>query len=125
MKTINNTVNSISLRKNLRNNATPQEILLWLQLKDKQLGYKFRRQHGVGSYVLDFYCPEKLLAIEIDGSQHYEEAAVDYDQKRTELLSRYGIQVLRFTNGDINTNIISVIDEIQRILESPPLTPPR
>ena len=57
-------------RKELRNNATPQEAILWQHLKDSNFGCKFRRQHSIGPYIVDFYCPSKKLIIELDGSQH-------------------------------------------------------
>jgi len=56
----------------LRNKQTPQEIILWSRLRREQLGSKFRRQHSIGGYIADFYCPSKKLVIEIDGSQHFE-----------------------------------------------------
>jgi very-short-patch-repair endonuclease len=68
-------------RRLLRNNATPQEIILWSRLRKNRLGSKFRRQHSIGPYIADFYCPEKTLIIEIDGSQH--NLHVDYDTKQT------------------------------------------
>ena len=105
-----------SRRKNLRNNLTPQEITLWLYLKDSKLGFKFRRQHSIGSYILDFYCPTKKLAVEIDGSQHFEKDAKAYDEKRTEYLVSKGIQILRFTNAEINTNISGVLLKIKSVL---------
>jgi very-short-patch-repair endonuclease len=107
MKTINNIKKLFYRRKNLRNNSTPQEILLWSKLKKSQLDYKFRRQHSVGGYILDFYCPFKKLAIEIDGKQHLINK--EYDNDRSRYLEGLNIKVLRFTNNEINTDINNVI----------------
>ena len=70
MGKIHNNKNQKSRRKNLRNNMTKAEIILWSKLKGKQLGYKFRRQHGIGKYIIDFYCPKLKLIIEVDGDVH-------------------------------------------------------
>ena len=99
-------------RVDLRNNQTPQEILLWSRLRREQLGFKFRRQHGVGGYIVDFYCPEKKLVIEVDGAQHFEKEAKEYDRIRSSYLKGLDIKVLRFTNAEINTNIEGVIQKI-------------
>ncbi|WP_208643530.1 endonuclease domain-containing protein [Pedobacter miscanthi] len=74
-------------RKELRNNLTPAEATMWKYLQNSKLdGRKFRRQHSVGNYILDFYCPSEKLAIEIDGSCHDDDSAQLYDQKRTDYL---------------------------------------
>ncbi len=112
MNAINNRHEIISKRRGLRREATPQEIILWSRLRNNQLGYKFRRQHSIEKYILDFYCPVKKLAIEIDGSQHFFEKSLEYDLTRTNNLSVFGIKVLRFTNADINLNIEGVMLKI-------------
>jgi len=66
-------------RKKLRKEMTPKEIILWRDIKSKRLGVNFRRQFGIGDYIVDFYCPEKRLTIEIDGSQHFNETHKEYD----------------------------------------------
>ena len=99
-------------RKYLRNNSTPQEILLWTKIKDSQLGYKFRRQHSIGGYIADFYCPEKRVVIELDGKSHFTEEGKEYDEERSNHFSGLGIRVLRFTNKEINTDIENVISRI-------------
>jgi very-short-patch-repair endonuclease len=71
-------------RQELRNALTPQELKLWALLRNENLGCKFRRQHGIGPYIVDFYCKEKSLIIEIDGSQHQDNA--NYDKKRDQYL---------------------------------------
>src|SRR3989338_5263840 len=82
-------------RRILRKKQTDAEHKLWQRLRNKQVqGLKFYRQYGVGSYILDFYCPQRLLAIELDGSQHL--ATREYDNDRTAYLQRLGITVIRF-----------------------------
>lgn len=106
-------------RKNLRNNATSQEQLLWNKLRNSGLnGCKFRRQHSVGDFILDFYCAEHKLAIELDGNHHLAEEHKLNDEARTAFLNEMNIRVLRFSNKEIETNIDGVlnaiIDNIQR-----------
>ena len=108
-------------RRVVRNNQTPQEILLWSRLRREQLGFKFRRQHSIGGYITDFYCPVKKLVIEIDGSQHFGKEAKKYDDIRSNYFEGLCIKVLRFTNTEINTNINSVVENIMNELNLPPL----
>ena len=104
--------------KQNRVNSTPAESALWEELRNKKLkGYKFRRQHPVGVFILDFYCHTAKLAIEIDGEYHLEQEQQIYDRARTELLNQAGINELRFTNQDILTNLPSVLCTIIQILE--------
>ena len=105
-------------RKALRNNATPQEIKLWQYLQQSWQGYKFRRQHSVGPYIVDFYCPKKKLVIEIDGNQHGQADAREYDQERDQYLQALEITVLRFWNHEVNTNLPGVLLKIRTCLES-------
>jgi very-short-patch-repair endonuclease len=105
------------VRKQLRKSATPQEIILWSLLRRKQIRYKFRRQHSIGRYIVDFYCPEKKLIIELDGWQHREENNEGYDLERTKFLELLGYRVLRFWNNDVNKNIEGVILKIEESLE--------
>ena len=113
MKRLYNLNKLFSRRKDLRNNATPQEVLLWSKLKNSQLGFKFRRQQSIGGYIADFYCPEKKLIIEIDGSQHFQKDNQEYDSIRTTFFEGLGLYVVRFSNNEINTNIEGVILKIQ------------
>jgi very-short-patch-repair endonuclease len=102
------------IRKDLRNNATTAEAVLWKSLQRSQLeGQKFRRQHSVGNYVLDFYCPAEKLAIELDGNHHFTDAGYEYDLSRTAFLNDLKIQVLRFENKLIFQNIESVLEAIK------------
>jgi very-short-patch-repair endonuclease len=98
-KKINNLPHLKTFRKNLRNNLTPAEARFWKAVQNKNLeGRKFRRQHSVGNYILDFYCPAEKLAVELDGEVHFSDAARDYDRKRRLYLENCGIRVLRFEN---------------------------
>lgn len=111
---LNNRPQLTSRRKELRNNLTPAEAKLWTLLKGSQLeGHKFRRQHSVGRYILDFYCPSERLAIELDGSAHDSETAQNYDRERTLFLQHQGIKVLRFENKWIFKEPDAVLAEIK------------
>jgi very-short-patch-repair endonuclease len=106
------------LRQHLRNTATDAELLLWSSLKGSQLlGYKFRRQQGIGQYVVDFYCPDKKVAIEIDGVTHWTDEEQKKDHIRQDYIEALGIRVLRFTNDDIYTNKDGVLNMIFGVLE--------
>ena len=113
MEKINNLKSLKYLRKKLRLNLTMAEIILWKRLKNKKvLGKKFRRQHSVGNYILDFYCPEEKLAIELDGQWHYQMAKSECDVERSEYFMSKGIKILRFSNKLVLDNVELVIDEI-------------
>jgi very-short-patch-repair endonuclease len=115
---LHNSPNTKNRRKELRNNATPAERQLWRILKSRNLdGHKFRRQHSVGPYILDFYCPTQKLAIELDGDTHYTNEAEDYDVNRTKYLNSMGITVLRFINTDVFQNLDGVAEKILQKLE--------
>ena len=104
-------------RKRLRNEPTVAEWLLWQGLKHSQLGWKFRRQHGIGPYIVDFYCPNIRLVIEVDGDSHYESDAKIYDENRTAFLNENGIRVLRVTNLDVRESWEDVIELIREQCE--------
>jgi very-short-patch-repair endonuclease len=102
-------VESAALR--LRKQLTPAETMLWQALRNRQLnGLKFRRQHPVGQFIVDFYCPEHQLIIELDGAIH--DRQIEYDTARTEQLQAFGYQVLRFQNEEILMNLPSVLEQI-------------
>lgn len=105
-------------RKLLRNESTPAEIALWQLLKGKKVkGYKFRRQHSVGHYILDFYCPKARIAIELDGEIHHNSEAEEYDENRTRYLEDIEhIKVLRFENQEVFNNPEGVQAEIENYL---------
>jgi len=102
--------------RELRREMTPQERKLWQRLRRKQLfGIKFRRQHPIDRFILDFFCYEHKLAVEIDGGSHYQPDQQEYDQARTDWLAQHDIRVIRFTNRDVDGNIEGVLDEIARV----------
>lgn len=119
MKIINNIKSLYGRRKDLRNNSTREEILLWLHLKNFKLGFKFRRQHSIGGYIVDFYCPLKKLVVEIDGPQHFTKESKEYDKVRTEFLKGLNIKVIRFSNLEISNEIESVVKKIKLKLITP------
>ena len=105
-------------RQYLRNHATDAERILWSRLKGRQLlGFKFRRQHGIGVFVLDFYCPESKLAIEIDGDSHFQPGEQDKDRRRQEHIESFGVQFLRFRNNEVRENLRGVLEAIWRKVE--------
>jgi very-short-patch-repair endonuclease len=100
-------------RRALRRNSTDAEAALWAHLRAKRFaGFKFRRQHPCGPYILDFFCPDRRLAIELDGGQHFELQAQAYDARRTAYLRRSGIQVLRFPSDLVFRELPAVLDAI-------------
>lgn len=101
-------------RKWLRNNSTPAEINLWIFLKNKQLsGRKFRGQHSIDNFILDFYCPAEKLAIELDGGYHNTLKQSAKDKERDLILNSYRIKVLRFRNELVFRNIERVLETIR------------
>ena len=102
-------------RRELRSHLTPEEACLWSHLQQRKLGgRKFRRQHSVGPYILDFYCPAEELAIELDGASHDNDAAQAHDERRTDFLSQLGIRVVRFENKDVRKNLEGVLAAIEQ-----------
>ncbi len=104
----------------------PAEIILWSMLKGRQLeGYKFRRQYSVEHFVIDFYCPELKLAVEVDGDSHYTEDANLSDIQRQIQIKAFSIEFLRFTNREIYENLEGVLFKIkERIKHMTSPTPP-
>ena len=99
------------LAQNLRNHMTKEERRLWYEFL-RDYPYQFRRQVAFGNYILDFYCAAAKLAIELDGSQHYEPEGKCYDEKRDAFLECNGILVLRFSNPDVLRNLRGVCEKI-------------
>jgi very-short-patch-repair endonuclease len=111
---------TLEAARQLRSLATDVENKLWYHLRGGRLnGVKFRRQHPIPPYVVDFYCHANKLVIELDGMQHSEEA----DRQRTQFLERRGLTVLRFTNHEVLLQQEAVLEAIWKLLERPPLTP--
>jgi len=110
--------------RRLRRDATNVERVLWFALRERLPAWKFRRQHPIGGRVVDFACPERKLAIELDGGQHavHEEA----DERRSAELAGRGYRGIRFWNSDVLDNLEGVMETILGALESapPPLAPP-
>src|SRR5713101_6836155 len=99
--------------RELRNNATDTERALWQVLRDKQLGWRFRRQFVIAPYIVDFACPEALLIIEADGGQHAEPGA---DDRRDAVLCDKGWRILRFWNNGVLANRDGVLQQIMEVL---------
>ena len=99
MSTLHNRKFLKSIRKSLRNNATSAEATLWNMLKKSQVGgYKFRRQHSRGKFVVDFYCPSLQLVIELDGEPHADLIRIALDAERDEFINQHGIVIFRYEN---------------------------
>ncbi|MEW5979660.1 MAG: endonuclease domain-containing protein [Acidobacteriota bacterium] len=106
------------LRRALRSALTSAEAVLWKNLQRSQLeGKKFRRQHSVGPFVLDFYCPECRVAVELDGAGHFESVHSRYEACRTDYLNRLGIRVVRFENRMVFEALESVLETIRQSLQ--------
>ena len=102
----------------LRKNMTQAEMILWSVLKKRQMrGYQFRRQHPINQFIADFYCHKAKLVIEVDGGIHNDLDQNEYDIGRTNMLEKYDIKVLRFTNDRVINDIEAVIREIESILQ--------
>lgn len=116
-KAVSNLKNKKELRRSLRNNATPAEKRLWQFLKGKKLdGFKFRRQHSIDRYIVDFFCPSANLAIELDGETHYTPKAKEYDRLRDKYLKTVGITVIRYPNYQVYKNLEGVVEDIRKYL---------
>ena len=100
-------------RRDLRKKQTPEELIFWSHVKSRRLGgFKFRRQYSINEYIADFYCPELLLVVEIDGGHHYEEGNKQKDTLRTEYFIDLGLNVKRYTNIDVKNNLSGVLDNL-------------
>lgn len=109
------------LRQRLRTESTSAESTLWLLLKGRKLdGMKWRRQHGIGPYIVDFYCPSARLAIELDGAVHDSPEAAEYDDARTRHLMASGVRVLRFENRVVFEQPTDVLQAIRSEAARPP-----
>ncbi len=109
----NNTL--LPTAKALRKTMTPQEKHLWYDFL-KKYPVKIYKQRPIGTYIADFYCSAAKLVIEIDGSQHYTEDGKEYDENRTYVINQFGVDVIRFSNQDINTNFEGVCEKIDRLI---------
>ena len=101
------------LSRNLRNNSTLSEVLLWNELKARKInGYQFMRQKSIGNYIVDFYCSKLKLAIEVDGETHGFERAIVRDQIKDKYLASLGIHIIRYDYSDVKNDISGVIDHL-------------
>ena len=111
-------------RRELRRNQTEAEKAFWSRVRNKQFwGFKFFRQYSMGPYILDFYCPEKKLAIELDGGQHNLPDGREYDDARTAYLNGQGVEVVRFWNHEVLCNMDGVLEKLGRVRVTPPVLP--
>lgn len=108
------------LAHKLRRTLTPAEKILWHELRNRNLsGYKFRRQHPVREFIVDFFCPEKELVIEIDGKIHHLPDVKERDENRTAELERLGLTIFRFSNEEVTNDTEEVMRKIEKHLSSP------
>ncbi len=111
---LNNLTYLKDTRNRLRKNMTEAELVLWEVLKDKKLcGRKFRRQHSIGHYVADFYCPSEKLIIELDGQLHFIPEGIAKDSERDNHLAMMNIRVLRFENKEVLNDLTNVLKNIK------------
>ena len=109
---------SIQNARSLRKNATVPERILWDSLRGRKLnGWKFRRQHPIGQFVLDFFCREKAVAIEVDGEVHTQMEVADHDMERDKFLRLQGVRIIRFTNNQVVDDLPQALEEIKKVLE--------
>ena len=110
----NSSKSSFEDAKKLRSNQTDAEALLWEALRNRQInGLKFRRQHPVSSFIADFYCHERQLVIELDGSIHDEPEVAERDQLRTNVFTELGLKVVRFRNEEVINDLNNVLQRIK------------
>ena len=109
-----------TFRKKLRKSATAAEAVLWKHLQRRQIsGKRFRRQHSFGRYIVDFYCPESRLIVELDGAAHYSITIDEYEAERTKYLEGLGLRVIRFENRELLDNLEAVLERIRQNLDQP------
>lgn len=108
---------NIVLAKQLRKKATPQENHLWYDFLSKY-PIRFQRQKAIGDFIVDFYCHQCRLIVEVDGSQHFTEKGISKDEFRTEILEQYDLKVIRVNNNQINTNFRGVCEYIDFVVKS-------
>ncbi len=118
MQELFNPSNTTCRCRKLRKCMPPAEVILWQTLRGRQLcGLKFRRQFGIESYVLDFYCAELRLAIELDGESHESDRAQQHDLRRDNYVRALGVTTLCFGNADVYSNLDGVLTEIVAVVK--------
>ena len=106
---------TVEKARDLRRRMTPPEARLWVCLRGKRLaGLKFRRQHPIGPYILDFFCAEAKLAVEVDGESHADPDQSSHDRRRTVWLRERGLRVVRLAAEDVRVSLDGVVDYIRR-----------
>lgn len=108
---------TLDKRREQRGNPTEPERRLWQVLRAGQQGVKFRRQQGIGPYIADFYCPERLLVIEVDGDSHFYERGLSHDEQRDAYMAGLLLTVLRFSNREVMQNLPGVVVSIRAWLD--------
>jgi very-short-patch-repair endonuclease len=106
----------VDVAKKLRKNMTLGEIALWREIKNKKLGVRFSRQIPIDQFIVDFYCKELQLAIEVDGAIHFKEGHQEKDAKRQLRLESIGVSVIRFSDLDVKNNLGWVLTEIRNVI---------
>ena len=116
---LNNSLRLRAYRRELRNHPTAAEALLWKNLQRRQiLGKEFRRQFSIGRYIVDLFCAECKLAVELDGAVHCDVMRAEYDAERTAFLEGEGVQVIRFENKWVFENLDGVLETIREAIRS-------
>ena len=105
-------------RRELRKSSTEAEDILWFELRSSKLGVKFKRQHSIGGYIVDFYCSAFKLVVELDGEIHNTTKSREYDQIRDNFLNELGLKVLRFKNEEVEKNTEQILEKIRTCLVS-------
>jgi len=104
---------TIIYRRELRHNTTPAEKIFWSKVANRTFqNLKFRKQHGIGPFVVDFYCPEKKIIVEIDGDSHATDTGIENDQERAKYLAGLGYKIVRYQNSDVLNNIDGVFEDL-------------
>ena len=111
-KIYSNQIKNKAFRKELRENQTKAERFLWFALRKNNLEYKFRRQFGIGNYIVDFYCHKLKLIIEIDGQDH--DYRFEEDVERQNYLEKQGFKIIRYTNHQVTKYLENVFDDIKK-----------
>ena len=100
-------------RSELRCRMTKGEVVLWKFIKGDQLGYRFRRQYGIGNYIVDFYCPKLKLAVEVDGFTHSECEVFEKDKRKEKFITSIGIMLIRYNDDQILNHLDDVLTDIE------------
>lgn len=116
-------------RKKLRNNSTKSEQVLWYFIRNSQLGYKFRRQQGIGRYIADFYCPKLKLVIEVDGFTHASERVFEKDLEKEKYFLSIGLKIRRYSTEQIFGDVGQVLEDLywycENLAGTTPQPPPQ